>query len=180
MTKASRGCVQLLFSEGSWGEAIRTSITEVATRLSLGKQSIFERGIVFVFRLVSRKFKHGLESLRITSTAKATGAGQRRGLSLAVGAHRLGHCDSKSRIGLWRMWLSMRQEVVRPDAHNLNVEIPRGITVVYEWRCKRREEDGKDERDEELKSRCPCIHLASQVAFRRKFQASRSIIGRVS
>ena len=74
----------------------------------------------------------------------------------------------------------MRQVVVRPDAHNLVSEIPRGITVVYEWRCKRREEDGKDERDEELKSRCPCIHLASQVAFRRKFQASRSIIGRVS
>ena len=144
MTKASRGCFQLLFSEGSWGEAIRTSITEVAPRLSLGKQSVLERSIVFVFRLASRKFKHGLESLRITSTAKATGAGQRRGLSLAVGAHRLCHCDSTSRIGLWRMWLSMRQEVVRPDAHNWNLGIPRGITVVYEWRCKRREEDGRD------------------------------------
>ena len=131
MAKASRGCFRLLFSEGSWGEAIRASITQVAMRLSLGKQSIFERCIVFVFRLIPRKFKYGLESLRITSTAKATGAGQRRGLSLAVGAHRLCHCDSKSRIGLWRMWLSMRQEVVRPDAHNLNVEIPRGITVVY-------------------------------------------------
>ena len=99
MTEASRGCFQLLFSVGSWGEAIRTSITEVATRLSLGKQSIFERGIVIVSRLISRKFKHGLESLRVNSTAKATGAGQRRGLSLAVGAHRLGHCDSKVALG---------------------------------------------------------------------------------
>ena len=145
MTKASRGCFQLLFSVGSWRETIRTSITEVATRLSLGKQSIIERGIVVVSRLISRKFKHGLESLRINSTAKATGAGQRRGLSLAVGAHRIGHCYSKSRIGLWRRWSSRRQEVVRPDAHNLKVGIPLGITVVYEWRCKRRDEDGKDE-----------------------------------
>ena len=40
----------------------------------------------------------------------------------------------------------MRQEVVRPDAHNLKSGIPRGITVVYEWRCKRSEEDGRDER----------------------------------
>lgn len=91
MAKASRGCFQLLFRVGSSEEAIRTGITKVARRLSFREQSIVERAIV----LVSRKLMHSLESLGVNSTAKATRSCQRRGLSLAVGAHGLGHHDSR-------------------------------------------------------------------------------------
>ncbi len=92
MAKASRGCLQLLFRIVSSEEAIRTDITEVAWRLASREQSIVERATVVVSRLISRKLMHSLESLGVNSTAKATRSCQRRGLSLAVGTHRLGHC----------------------------------------------------------------------------------------
>lgn len=98
MAKASRGCFQLLFGAGWSEEAIRTSITEVARRLSFGEQSIVERAeraIVVVSGPNSRKLMHSLESLGINSTAKAARSCQRRGLSLAVGTHRLDHCTGR-------------------------------------------------------------------------------------
>ena len=119
MAKASRGCVQLLFGIISSEEAIRTDITKVARRLASREQSIVQRATVVVSGLISRKLMHSLESLGVDSTAKATRSCQRRGLSLAVGTHRLGHCgrSEESRIEIGGK-SSMRHELVRPDAHN--------------------------------------------------------------
>ena len=43
---------------------------------------------------------HSLKSLAVNSTAKATRSRQRRGLSLAVGTSRLGHCASRVALNL--------------------------------------------------------------------------------
>ena len=40
-----------------------------------------------------------LKSLAVNSTAKATRSRQRRGLGLAVGTSRLGHCTSRVALG---------------------------------------------------------------------------------
>lgn len=93
MAKASRGCFQLLFRVGSSEETIRTGVAKVGRRLSFREQSTVKRAIVVVAGLFSRKLMHRLESLGVNSAAK--GARQRRGLSLAVGTHRLGHCRSR-------------------------------------------------------------------------------------
>lgn len=94
MAKASRGCFQLLLRVVSSEEAIRTSIAKVGRRLSLREQSIVKRVVVVVSGLSSRKLMHSLESLGVNCSANATRSSQRRGLSLAVGTHRLGHCTS--------------------------------------------------------------------------------------
>ena len=100
MAKASRGCLQLLFRIASSEEAIRTNITEVAWRLASREQSIVERATVVVSGLIPRKLMHSLESLGVNSTAKATRSCQRRGLGLAVGTHRLGHCARRVALKL--------------------------------------------------------------------------------
>ena len=95
MAKAARGCFQLLLRVVSSEEAIRAGITKVAARLPFREQSIVERAVLVVSRLISRNLMHSLESLGINSTTKATRSCQRRGFSFAVGTHRLGHCASR-------------------------------------------------------------------------------------
>ena len=95
MAKAARECFQLLLRVISSEEAIRAGITKVAGRLPFREQSIVERAIIVVSRLISRNLMHSLESLGVNSTAKATRSCQRRGFGFAVGTHRLGHCASR-------------------------------------------------------------------------------------